>query len=141
MTICKWSSLSWQNYLSHMTSSFKGVQKRSFLHWHHYVAALSSIFPITRSGIHFNDANFLFMYVIFPSHFSALKMCIFIVAKFDNCWPLNSYYCNHMYAVQPILKLQGVDLGSKSEKCDAEQSQMHLSPNMRTNGSIYIELI
>ena len=46
-----------------------------------------------------------------------------------------------MYAVQPILKREGVDLGSKSEKCDAEQSQMHLSPNMRTNGSIYIELI
>ena len=46
---------------------------------------LSSTSSITRSGIHFNDASFLFRYVTFPSYFSSLKMCIFIVAKFDNC--------------------------------------------------------
>jgi hypothetical protein len=46
-----------------------------------------------------------------------------------------------MYAVRTILARKGVGLGSESEISNVEQSQMHFSPNMRTNDTKYIELM
>jgi hypothetical protein len=52
-----------------------------------------------------------------------------------------------MYAMQPISAREVVDfrsdnehmdLGSESNISDAERSQMHLPPNMRTNDTIFI---
>ena len=61
-----------------------------------------------------------------------------------------------MYAVKPISEREVVDLGSDSEEVDlgsdsehmdlgsesdtsdAERSQMHLPPNMKTNGTKYM---
>jgi hypothetical protein len=46
-----------------------------------------------------------------------------------------------MYAVPIILAHEGVGLGSESDISDAEQSQMYLRPNMRTNVTKYVEFI
>ena len=46
-----------------------------------------------------------------------------------------------MYAVSIIFAYEDMGLGSESDISEAEQSQIYLPPNMRTNNTKYVEFI